>query len=547
MIKKWLLYITGFFSGMSVMAIELGASRLLAPYFSSSQIVWTIVIGTIMIAMAMGNVIGGKMADKHKNPSKLFTWLFIDAIFIALIPLFGKFVIAGVALLLALIVKSNYLIWAAFVSCLLLFVFPLLILGMVTPNLVKFALNDDTKESGKTVGIIEALNTIGSIIGTFLPTFVTIPNVGTAWTFVIFSTILLIICLIYVILKYNKKEKDEKKNKKFIIKTTSCILVAILALSLGGASSKIKTAFWANNTKYEGESIYNYLRVEETDDAIILSTNVLFGVQSMKMKTPGLTRMYYDYALASPIMANGTSKHLDILILGLGTGTFATQCSRYFSDVSIEGVEIDQKIVDLAYQYFDMNLADENVYVTDGRAFLDQCDKKYDVIMVDAYQDITIPFQMSSIEFFQKVNDHLNENGNMIVNMNMYTSKEGSINDYLQGTISQVFDSVYVVKCNTTSMELYASNNYNVKEALEKNIQTIDKYELKNMMNIVLSNLEEIKPNGYILTDDKAPVELLGMKVLDELIFDEINYYKEQIKGKSLKEIYEMFVNGEIF
>ena len=167
--------------------------------------------------------------------------------------------------------------------------------------------------------------------------------------------------------------------------------------------------------------------------------------------------------------------------------------------------------------------------------------------MVDAYQDITIPFQMSSIEFFQKVSDHLNENGNMIVNMNMYTSKEGSINDYLQGTISQVFDSVYVVKCNTTSMELYASNNYNVKEALEKNIQTIDKYELKNMMNIVLSNLEEIKPNGYILTDDKAPVELLGMKVLDELIFDEINYYKEQIKGKSLKEIYEMFVNGEIF
>lgn len=51
------------------MAIELGTSRLMAPYFSSSQIVWTIIIGTIMIAMALGNVVGGRMADKYKPPT----------------------------------------------------------------------------------------------------------------------------------------------------------------------------------------------------------------------------------------------------------------------------------------------------------------------------------------------------------------------------------------------------------------------------------------------------------------------------------------------
>ena len=140
--KKWIYYLTAFFSGTSVMAIELGASRLLAPYFSSSQIVWTIIIGTIMIAMAIGNVVGGKMADKYESPTRLFIWLFIAATFTMLIPLFGKFIISGVAVLLATFITHNYLIWAALVSCLLVFVFPLLVLGMVTPHLVKFAVKD---------------------------------------------------------------------------------------------------------------------------------------------------------------------------------------------------------------------------------------------------------------------------------------------------------------------------------------------------------------------------------------------------------------------
>lgn len=68
--NKLFLYLTEFFAGMSVMAVELGASRLLAPYFSSSQIVWTIIIGTIMIAMALGNIYGGRSADKSPNPDR---------------------------------------------------------------------------------------------------------------------------------------------------------------------------------------------------------------------------------------------------------------------------------------------------------------------------------------------------------------------------------------------------------------------------------------------------------------------------------------------
>lgn len=71
---------TEFFAGMAVMAVELGANRLLAPYFSSSQIVWTIIIGTIMIAMAVGNYWGGRSADAHPDPDRLYVRILVAAV-----------------------------------------------------------------------------------------------------------------------------------------------------------------------------------------------------------------------------------------------------------------------------------------------------------------------------------------------------------------------------------------------------------------------------------------------------------------------------------
>ena len=200
--NKLFLYLTEFFAGMSVMAVELGASRLLAPYFSSSQIVWTIIIGTIMIAMALGNIYGGKSADKNPSPDRLYTRILIAGVWIAAIPVVGKYIVLGISALLIFTVNTNFLIWAAFAACMVIFVFPLFLLGTVTPSLAKYTV-DSLEDSGSIVGTLNAFNTIGSIIGTFLPTFVTIPAVGTSITFLIFSGILLLLGLLYFISKKN--------------------------------------------------------------------------------------------------------------------------------------------------------------------------------------------------------------------------------------------------------------------------------------------------------------------------------------------------------
>ena len=510
--NKLFLYLTEFFAGMSVMAVELGASRLLAPYFSSSQIVWTIIIGTIMIAMALGNIYGGKSADKSPDPDKLYGRILIAAVWIALIPVVGKYIVLGISALLIFTVSSNFLIVAAFAACMVIFVFPLFLLGTVTPSLVKYSV-DSLDDSGKVVGTLGAFNTIGSIIGTFVPTFISIPAVGTSITFLIFAGILLALAIVYFV--------GSRSGKKKVIVSS---VIFVLCCALGYSDS---FAFWEKNLTYEGESIYNYLQVSETDKRVVLSTNVLFGVQSVYMKEGGLTGMYYDYAMAAPLMVpDKAPSDMNVLILGMGTGTYATQCKKYFGDMAIEGVEIDDKITALSRQYFSLP---EDVPVTtyDGRAYLQAVDEKYDVIMVDAYQDITIPFQMSSVEFFNMVKDHLTENGVMVVNMNMRGSGEGNINQYLSDTIASVFGTVYTADVKgSTNRELFASDNVKMVDDLKENVAGLENSDLQNMMITVADTSTRYDGGHYIMTDDKAPVELLGMQVIDQLIQDEVAYYK---------------------
>ena len=522
--SKFFLYLTEFFAGVSVMAVELGASRLLAPYFSSSQIVWTIIIGTIMIAMALGNLYGGRSADRDPDPARLYRRILIAAVWIAAIPVLGKYIILGISGLLIFTVSTNFLVIAAFASCMVIFVFPLFLLGTVTPALVK-ATVESLNDSGRTVGRLGACNTVGSILGTFLPTFVTIPAVGTAVTFLIFSGILLLIALAFFL-----------SAKKGLRTAIVCVVLFLLCLIFGRSTA---FAFWEKDLSYEGESVYNYLQVREDDRQVVLSTNVLFGVQSVKMKDDSLTGLYYDTALAAPVMAGKEAP--SVLVLGNGTGTFAAQCLRYFPASRVEGVEIDGKITQLAHDCFALPAA---VAVTeyDGRAFLQATGEKYDVILVDAYQDITIPFQMSSKEFFELARDHLAEGGVLAVNMNMHSDGEGSINEYLCDTIAAVFPSVVTADVpGTTNRELFACTRGEAAARLKEGLAQVEDPALQALLRRVSERLTPYAGGGHILTDDRAPVELLGMRAIDALIAEETEYYRGVYERNGLRGVLAEF------
>ncbi len=517
--KNLFIYITSFLCGMAVMGVELSATRLLAPYFGTSSIVYTVVIGLIMIAMSIGNVLGGRSADKHNNLGRLFAMLWVAALWVAIIPLVGKYVIALSALLMAWILPSNLLVAGSVLSCLLVFSAPLLILGMVSPYLVKLGVND-MENSGRTTGEIYAASTIGSIIGTFIPTFITIPYIGTLKSFLVFALSLNLICLYYFI-----------KTKKGFIKgaVTTVITAAMLLMPF-----KTSYAFWTD-VVLEDESLYNYLQVAERGNSVILSTNVAFGVQSIYTRDQILSGYYYDYALMSPLLISDGSleKPLDILVLGMGTGTFAKECKYFFPNSNITGVEIDEKIVNLSKEYFQLTDEEATVYVNDGRTFLSSPQAgMYDIILCDAYHDITIPFHMATTEFFSEVKEHLNPGGVVMVNINMRSSNTTEITDYLTNTLKTNMGQVYKYDIpGITNTLVYSSDDPNCLQNLKDNSAKLDKDSpLVELANRVIGNYTQVTDTTYVLTDDLAPVEVLGQKLLNDVVEDNLKYFMKELE-----------------
>ena len=530
-----ILYITSFLSGMTVMAVELSCSRLLAPYFSSSQIVWTVIIGLIMICMSIGNVLGGRSADKHKSLGRLYFYIWIASVWIALIPFVGKYLISGIAGFLMLFLPSgNLVLMGSALSCIVIFSLPMTLLGMVSPYLVKLGV-EDTENKGRIAGQIYAMGTIGSIIGTFVPTFFTIPYIGTSKTFLLFALLLNIVCALYFLFS----RKNALRNT-----ITAVLLLVFLFIPFNDSF-----AFWKTNIIYEGESLYNYLQVEETKDSVILSTNVAFGVQSIYKKDGSLSGYYYEYALMAPYFIKDMSpeKKLDVLVLGLGTGTFPKQLKKYIPNVTTDAVEIDAKIADLATKYFNLQEDEANVYINDGRSFFSTPDaKQYDIILADAYQDITVPFHMSTQEFFKIVKEHLKPGGVLIVNVNMKSGSFTGVPEYLANTVKSIFNKVYRADLSiVTNSLLFVSDDDQMLENYKINTSSqipID-HDLYNISRYINSNLVEMTDTKLVLTDDLAPVEVLGQKALSEIVKSEIEKVSGSLKGKSLQEIFEYLTN----
>ncbi|MGH2366633.1 MAG: fused MFS/spermidine synthase, partial [Chloroflexota bacterium] len=155
-----------FVSGMTVLGAELAGSRLLAPYFGTSLLIWANVIGLILLYLTAGYWLGGRLADRYPNRESLYHVTAVAAVFVGLIPVLSRPILHLSAIGFA--TYSLGIFWGSLLGVLGLFMIPITLLGCVSPWAIRLAVRD-VRAAGSTAGRLYALSTLGSLAGAYLP------------------------------------------------------------------------------------------------------------------------------------------------------------------------------------------------------------------------------------------------------------------------------------------------------------------------------------------------------------------------------------------
>lgn len=485
------LYLTVFFSGVAGMALEFTGIRILQPKYGMSMNIWAINIAVIMAALALGYLIGGIYSQKKENIER--------AIYLALS---NVGIYMGISYLI--VVKGLYDESSqanAFITVFKLFFIPIFLLGAIYPLIIEKTKNE---KEGKTAGFIFALSTLGNICGTLLPSFVLIPVLGVKKTYLMIAIVLEILALIGL-----------KKIYKMIA-LLGIGLVIFVALYQDTTTTKVSINEDQSNSSnitiategviYETESIYQKIRVIEHDGGYALSLANNNYISSYYHPNLYVTGKYYDYYSYLPILK--TDKDLDVLIIGLGAGTISRQYQHFFGEthkLKIDGVEIDPEVIKVGKKYFELEQPSLTIYQMDGREFLNRTDKKYDIIIVDAYaKQSYIPFHLATSEFLQTIKEKLKPNGMVAYNVSGAFQVTDRLN-YISNTMKSIFTYSYAFSPdNSFNSMLIGSKSQQIKWENSAEIPLELSTIRENFINSKPTLIEKYDP-VYVIRDDKAP------------------------------------------
>jgi spermidine synthase len=491
---------------MVTLAVEMAAERLLGNVFGTSNLVWSSIIGLILIYLTAGYFVGGKLADRHPNYKTFFTIMLLGAFSAGVVPLVSRPVLRFAAA--AFDNLELGVLFGSFATVMVLFIIPIILLGTVSPFAIRLAITD-AEQAGRTSGQIYAISTLGSFIGTFLPVLVFIPLVGTTFTFVTVSYYLMLVALVGFGL-------TEGWKKALIWLWAPALLAVFVWLWAGGA---LKTT---EGQIYENESSYNYIEVIEDNQYVMLRLNDGQGVHSMYHPE------YLDYSgpwsqfLAGPFF-NAPEHQLDevdrIAIVGLAAGTTARQATAIFGEIPIDGYEIDPAIIEVGQEYFGMTMPNLNAVAADGRWGLSKSEYQYSLIAIDAYRPPYIPWHLTTVEFFQMTREHLSNDGVLVINVGR-SNNDRSLIDALVTTLAEVYTSIHVMDIpHTFNSMVYATVQPTSLDNLVQNYAALILQPevhplLLSAIERTAINIQPLPEPTIVFTDDKAPVEWVVNKMV---------------------------------
>ncbi|GHO42480.1 spermidine synthase [Ktedonospora formicarum] len=509
--KKLLFIILVFISGMTSLGLEMCASRLLGAYFGSSLYIWAVLIGLVLIYLTVGYFIGGRLADRYPSAQVLCVITAAAALTTAMIPFISQSVLSWSVSAIAQISVSAFL--ASLLGTVLLFAVPVTLLGLVSPFAIRLV-TSDVKQSGRISGSLYAISTCGSILGSFLPVLWLIPTFGVRRSLLIFATLLFAASL-WGLWQIQKSRLLWRPLTAIV----QIALIATLFMELGPLKQ-------IPDLIYHQESLYNYIQVTQQADgtrSLILNEGQAIHSIAYADKNRVLTGWYWDYFLAAPYFNKGFTpdKLHRVAIVGLAGGTIAHQFTQVYGPVPIDGVEIDPAIVDVGRKYFGMTEPNLNVHVQDGRPYIATTQEQFDEVVIDAFQQPYIPFQLTTKEFFNQVRARLSPQGVVALNTG-HTSTDYRLVQSMVATMSKVFPSVYVLNVpNTFNTVVMATMQPTTIETFRSQLSQLDPTTtMGQVANEVVPVVEIGRPkDGIVFTDDRAPIEQITDQLLLSYIY----------------------------
>jgi spermidine synthase len=472
------LFITG---GVSLI-LEIAGTRLISPFYGSSIYSWSALITVTLLSLACGYGLGGRQADKSSSLQLFSRLIAASAVMLALIPLLRSPVLrltSGLGVRLGALASAAILTAPA-----------LVLLSMLGPIAIRLA-SSDIDTVGRRTGEAYAVSTAGSVMGAILAGFVLIPRLpitqifyGTAAMLLALSALGHIFC-----------GRDAMKTA-----------AAAGALAIFG--------FWprplpATNVLVNKESAYGQIKVMDTlGGKRYLLVN---GTSQSVARLPGLeNESQYAHALdLAPLLR---PKARRALVIGIGAGLLPSAWERAYG-LTVDSVDIDPEVVRVARSHFGFSPRGD-VFIEDGRTFLEKPGPSYDLMVLDAYGSESPPYHLFSREAMLAMKRRLQPGGVLAVNMVSILKGQGSepwLSTYR--TLRSVFPQVraFIGSDTFSGMGniLYFASDDSLDGGDLTRAARPSAPDLKAMLAAELFPAPEALAQARLLTDDYCPMEFL--------------------------------------
>lgn len=475
-------------AGAGSTSTEICASRLLAPYFGASTVVWANVIGLVLAALSLGYWLGGRIADRRPQPQVIGGIVVGAGALVAVVPFAAQ-------PLLDLTVRgldqvSAGAVVGSFLGSLVLFAPPVVLLGMAAPFAIRLAVSD-VSIAGTVAGRLYALSTLGSIVGVFVPAIVTIELFGTQRTLV--GTAVAVALGGSLLLR-----------RRWVVAPVA--LAGVLAVPVGIVKP-------VAGLLYEQESRYQFVQVVQTGHVRDLYLNEGIAVHSEWRPHTVLTGDEWDMFLTVPPLLGRTVRN--VAILGNAGGTTARAYGVFYPSARIDGVELDPAVTAAARRYMGLGrIRHLHVITDDARPFLERTHTRFDAILIDAYRQPYVPFYLATQQFFRLVRSRLRPGGIVALNLATVPGDHRLAGD-IAGTLRTVFPQVLTWQALKLNQLVLGFGRPISRSRLRAAVGRTPA-RIRVLTRLLAAHARAAVPSAQPWTDDRAPAEWVTDRMILE-------------------------------